>query len=293
MYTIAHTHTHTYTHIYTYTYLYTQSVHAALKVCNAAQEYRLCHHYFEQLVCTYPLLISRGTIAQVLYALSSLAKSGSVVESHQAVEILKWSLQQAALGAISEHSLPDAYCFGLAQLACNRAQDWSNALEVFRLMTGYNAQDFSDTNVQTLSQQAPRREPRSQGRLWPANLHILANLLRMALNSRDLAKIRQALRIVDHLEESAKAATKDERVPELTKRLTEDVASSVDMVLVKRESIQNEDMQRWLKLKRRMQSTIKAQEYPVRGHRKDNRHSAFNETDMMQEAIDFQTKAYP
>ncbi|THH02432.1 hypothetical protein EW026_g427 [Hermanssonia centrifuga] len=172
-----------------------------LGLCIVTRKYRLCMHYFQQVIDrpTKPgqeRIITWRHMEQVLRAYVAIAALGSMGEANQALETLEWMLREEIKDPNSGYKIrPRLETYGLVLSACWRGADWVSATRTFELMTGYNGKDFRDGKTG-----APRMEKRSKGRNIMPNSAVLSTLARAAVASKDRANMRQCLRIIDHLQ---------------------------------------------------------------------------------------------
>jgi len=177
--------------------LVTQSLAAALMLCNKSQKYSLCVHFFQQVVDRPEKvgalsIIDRAHVEQVLKAYIALASRNS---AHNALKTLEWMLRQEIMGRNGSKIRPANSTYNLVLMACWCGADWNSAIRAFELMTGYHAHDFKDGAVTS----TPRLDKRSAGRNLVPDAETMSFMVRAALASRDRANMRQCLRIVDCL----------------------------------------------------------------------------------------------
>ncbi|THH11940.1 hypothetical protein EW145_g311 [Phellinidium pouzarii] len=177
---------------------------AILELCNKANKPRVCTYFFKLLTDlrsssssqTHTLEIDTLHVEQVLVALNTLAAVGSLGESARAVELLHMLQRNAALqnieGARTKRlSLgPSPSTYALALTVCWRCTDWVRACEIFELVTNLPADIFGDEG-----RVATNRSSMPAPTKW-LNTQALANLARIALETKDNATMRQCLRMV-------------------------------------------------------------------------------------------------
>ncbi|GBE79525.1 hypothetical protein SCP_0207250 [Sparassis crispa] len=172
----------------------------ALWLCHQSQKYRLCIHFFTQLVDRIAAgkeapILDRRHMEGVLKAYASLAAMGSMTESDQALSTLQWMLREDATRNDAMLK-PTLSTFTLVLIACWRGGDWSGAVRTFELMSGYNAEDFRH-DITTGSK--PRSEKRSKGRNIMPDTVAMSYIARTALATEDVENAQQCLRIIDHI----------------------------------------------------------------------------------------------
>ncbi|KAJ3559185.1 hypothetical protein NM688_g495 [Phlebia brevispora] len=171
---------------------------AIFDLCNYHQKYRLAIHYLQCIMDqplkqgeTHPL--DRQAVERVLHSYVYLASLGSMSEADQAMETLQWMLRQEIVNPNYAGRLrPSLDTYGIVLQTCWRGADWVSATRTFELLTGCSGKDFCDGQTDP-----PKIERRSAGKALQPNNTILSSMLRTAFASKDLANMRQCLRIVD------------------------------------------------------------------------------------------------
>ncbi|KAJ6599072.1 pentatricopeptide repeat-containing protein [Mycena vulgaris] len=240
--------------------LTSQSLAAALILCNNSQKPAECIHFFQQVMKRPEAsggveIIDRAHGEEVLKARLALVAPGS---AHLSIETLEWMLRQEIQGGGQNGPKirPAITTYNLVLLACWRGVDWNSATRTFNLMTGYHCHDFMDGAVLT----SPRVDKRPKGKnLLPA-AETMSCMLRTALATRNDANMRQSLRIADHFhtKEASLFAEHKKLVTESTKsvknwafhvvKLAAVVVETVDYVAANSTPMADE-MKRWNTLK--------------------------------------------
>ncbi|KAJ7498928.1 pentatricopeptide repeat-containing protein [Mycena latifolia] len=178
--------------------LTSQSLAAALLLCNSSQNPAECIHFFQQVVKRPEAsggaeIIDRPHGEEVLKARLALMAPGS---AHLSVETLEWMLRQeiAGAGRNGPKIRPAITTYNLVLLACWRGVDWNSATRTFNLMTGYHCHDFMDGAVAP----SPRVDKRPKGKNLLPTAETMSCMLRAALATQNCATMRQCLRIVCH-----------------------------------------------------------------------------------------------
>lgn len=161
-----------------------------------ARKYRLTVHYFDQVMQSQPALVSSGHVEVVLRAHASLAALNSDdYEAPRALDTLSWLLKEWAVAGHPEHLEPRPEHFNLVLCCCYRTASWSVATHTFEVLTGYRATDFTDEAAAARTERRPPCDPPSKRTHHP-DPSFLSHFVRTALYTRDLAVVRQCLRIV-------------------------------------------------------------------------------------------------
>ncbi|KAJ6539331.1 hypothetical protein B0H19DRAFT_1269658 [Mycena capillaripes] len=179
--------------------LTSQSLAAALLLCNNSHKPAECIHFFQQVMKRPQAsggvdIIDRAHGEEVLKARLALVAPGT---AHLSVETLEWMLRQEIQGGHSNGPKvrPAITTYNLVLLACWRGVDWNSATRTFNLMTGYHCHDFMDGAVVS----SPRVDERPKGRNLQPTAETISSLFRTALATENSANMRQCLRIANHL----------------------------------------------------------------------------------------------
>ena len=177
--------------------LHPESFAAILKLCNQSKRHELCSQFLRQVRRRQEnvggvSIIDRRHVEEVLRG--ELASGGSDV-AYRALETLEWMLRQEITGVNGPKIRPALSTYNIVVQACRRDADWKSATRTFDLMTGYHSHDFMDGSVAD----KPRQDKRGPGRSFPPNAEFMSWMVQTALTTRNLANIRQSLRIVDYL----------------------------------------------------------------------------------------------
>jgi hypothetical protein len=241
--------------------LTSQSLAAALLLCNSSHKPAECIHFFQQVMKRPQAsggvdIIDRPHGEEVLKARLALIAPGS---AHLSVETLEWMLRQEIQGghANGPKVRPAITTYNLVLLACWRGVDWNSATRTFDLMTGYHCHDFMDGAVVP----SPRVDKRPKGRNLLPTAETMSCMFRTALATQNSANMRQCLRIAAHFnatEASFFAENKKQIVNESTKmvknwafhvvKLAAAVVETVDYVAANSTS-RAEEMKQWNQLK--------------------------------------------
>ncbi|KLO19958.1 hypothetical protein SCHPADRAFT_992542 [Schizopora paradoxa] len=128
----------------------------------------------------------------VLESFHDIATKAPSDESEKALELLRKMLLEAARRD-SKKLRPTMHNYETALMVCWRCADWKSACDIFHLMTGYDASEFTPPSSPSESQdpapepeqQSPKPIERSEGlNLTPSNLAML-NLVRTAVASEN------------------------------------------------------------------------------------------------------------
>ncbi|OCH87910.1 hypothetical protein OBBRIDRAFT_837024 [Obba rivulosa] len=176
-------------------------IRQVIALCNGMQRWRLAVHFAQQII-NKPLedgedsVVTRNIVDEVLFAYANLGTMGSMNEPTQALSVLEWAIRQNALQR-GDALEPQITTFTRVLATCWRSGDWASASRTFDLMSGYHSGDFADLPAST-ERPAPQMEKRSPGRnILPGTTHM-CHLTRAALNSDNVANMRQALRMLVH-----------------------------------------------------------------------------------------------
>ncbi|KAJ7771355.1 pentatricopeptide repeat-containing protein [Mycena maculata] len=198
--------------------LSSQSLAAALLLCNNSHKPAECIHFFQQVMKRPEAsggadIIDRAHGEEVLKA--RLAAPAPLGSAQLSVETLEWMLRQELQGANGSKVRPAISTYNLVLLACWRRVDWTSATRTFNLMTGYHCHDFMDGAVLV----SPRVDKRPKGRNLLPTAETMSCMLRTALATKDCANMRQSLRIAAHFNKEASffAENKKQLVNESTK----------------------------------------------------------------------------
>ncbi|KZT71609.1 hypothetical protein DAEQUDRAFT_706989 [Daedalea quercina L-15889] len=180
-----------------------RTFHEVLRFCNSTQKYRLTIHFFHLVLQrssdhSHSGLVDEGHVEAVLRAHASLAMLGDGdYEARQALDVLSWLLKEWVVSSRPEALQPKPVEFDLVLTCCYRTGTWDVALRTFEILTGYRAADFSDDAADARDERmCPRHRETPTGRTNEPDPVFLSHLVRTALNSGDLANMRQCLRIV-------------------------------------------------------------------------------------------------
>ncbi|THV08564.1 hypothetical protein K435DRAFT_825019 [Dendrothele bispora CBS 962.96] len=180
--------------------LKSQSLGALLAACRNSERHAEAIHFFQLVLQRPPALggpaiVDRGHAEEVLssYAALDIPNAGEM-----SLELLEWMLKEEITrpGRLDGKKIrPTFLTFNLVITACWRSKDWRSACKAFDLMTGYHMHDFMDGVVS----EKPRLDARSAGRNIPPTAETISMIMRAALETENVANIRQALRLVDYL----------------------------------------------------------------------------------------------
>ncbi|KAJ7507804.1 pentatricopeptide repeat-containing protein [Mycena galericulata] len=183
--------------------LTSQSLAAALSLCNNSQRPAESIYFFQQVMNRPEAsggtdIIDRAHGEEVLKARLALVAPDS---AHLSVETLEWMLRQELQGAHKNGPKirPAISTYNLVLLACWRGVDWNSATRTFNLMTGYHCHDFMDGAVVA----SPRVDKRPQGKNLLPTAETMSCMLRTALATQNSANARQCLRIAVHFDKEA------------------------------------------------------------------------------------------
>ncbi|KAJ7180080.1 pentatricopeptide repeat-containing protein [Mycena crocata] len=178
--------------------LTSQSLAAALSLCNNSKKPAECINFFEQVMKRPEAsggikIVDRLHGEEVLKARLALVTPKS---AYLSVETLQWMLQQEI--RVEDRNgpkiRPATTTYTLVLLACWRGADWTSATRTFNLMTGYHCHDFMDGAVVV----SPRVDKRPKGKNLLPTAETMSCMLRTALATQNSANMRQCLRIIDH-----------------------------------------------------------------------------------------------
>jgi hypothetical protein len=262
------------------------SVHtlaAALESCNNMQKPKLCIHYLQQVMhprYTSPQgtrsrihLVDRGHIEQGLKAHVTLARSGVPGQSTQAVETLQWMLR-SEITQSNVKLRPQSTTFNLVLSVCRAQGDWEGATRTFHLITGYQSEDFADSEASKKTR--PVMELRSKGRNLAPDAEVMSSMVRTALATKIPANIRQSLRMVDRLDVDrllsaqkigADSLPQPKKAAKLQAFLHEKLAVAVDEAVNSltrtkgSQELRADEMARWRHLQARTKAFLRDKEY--------------------------------
>jgi len=216
-----------------------ESLAAVLRLCTQTKNYPLCAQFYQQ-VRRRPeavggiSIIDRGHMEEILRA--DIALKGPGLGYH-ALQHLEWMLRQEITGPNGPKLRPGLSTYTLVMQACSVSADWNSATRTFDLMTGYHAHDFMDGATSA----DPRLDNRGPGRSFPPNTEFMSFMLKAAVATRNMADIRQVLRIVDHIGYDTILATRGDVKHETMKivkrrgfieaKFASTVREAVDMVM--------------------------------------------------------------
>ena len=167
-------------------------------MCLHGKKHRLIVHFAQQLMDTaqaanLPCPMDVGNVESVLRAYACLAALGSMGEADQALELLRWMQQQAILYPERAQAIrPRREAYYLVLMSCWRGADWASAVRTMEMLTGCDGSHFRDGY-----KGVPSVVRRSRGAATEPDVKVLATLLRCAQESKDIAHMRQCLRISD------------------------------------------------------------------------------------------------
>jgi hypothetical protein len=175
-----------------------------ISLCLFTQKYRLCIHYYRQVIARPPIpgkrsIIDFGNMEKILLANAQMTLAGSFSESSQAVELIEWMHEQVAAGESREVMQPRLNTYTWALMACWRGGDWASTTRIVELMSGCHAEDFTDQN----KGKCPTLDARSKGLNIKPDNRAMSCVVRAALASGDLHNMRQCLRMLSFFRESA------------------------------------------------------------------------------------------
>ncbi|KIY71456.1 hypothetical protein CYLTODRAFT_369355 [Cylindrobasidium torrendii FP15055 ss-10] len=175
-----------------------QALASVLILCQNSKRYEDCIQVFEQVRKSRvaEAVIDRRHVDEVFRARGYLQPEPA--DAHYELSILEWmtSVEVPRSGRKHDDPLrPLMPTFVAALAACWRTADYTTAVRVFELMTGYHAHDFSDG----VELKKPRFDDRTGGRNRPATGENMSLMLRTALKTGNRAHMRQTLRIVHFL----------------------------------------------------------------------------------------------
>lgn len=177
--------------------LKTESLAAVLVMCTFTKRFEDCIHIFEQVKKRpEPIggisIVDRKHAENVLHAQLGLGGTG-VAES--ALDLVQWMLRQEYVGKNGPKIRPAKSTFDLVLQLCWRDADWRAATRTFDLMTGFHSHDFMDG----VASRSPRLDERSPGRNITPDAETMSTMLRVALATKNLANMRTAMRLTDHI----------------------------------------------------------------------------------------------
>lgn len=177
--------------------LHPESLTVILKLCNQSKRHEVCSQFLRQVRrrdedAGGVSIIDRRHVEEVLRG--ELASDGSDV-AYRALETLEWMLRQEVIGPNGPKIRPALSTYVIVVQACRRDADWKSATRTFDLMTGYHSHDFMDGSVA----KTPRQDKRGPGRSFPPDAEFMSWMVQTALSTKNLANIRQLLRMVDYL----------------------------------------------------------------------------------------------
>lgn len=174
---------------------------AALQVCFATQKFRLCVHFMHLLMDNLDFdrrgvrsLVTRSHIHKLLRAHASLAMFASPHESSQAIDALEWCLKNDGIYNIPDLR-PDVRTYHLVLMTCFRTGDWEGAIKSFQLMTGIQADSFSESEGRA----PPRVEKQLEGRNLMPTVETMSFIMHTALQTKDNAKALQAFWLSEYV----------------------------------------------------------------------------------------------
>lgn len=170
---------------------------SVLILCNTSKRYQAAIDFFNQLLHRPggSMIVDRAHIETVFQAYIALS-SESTTAARESVHLLEWMLrQEITMKGGGSHLRPVKFTFDLVLRVCWQNADWPSAMRTFDLMSGYHAHDFMDGSVAA----APRLDERSNNRNIMPDSETLSTILSIALSTKSLAHMRQALRIVDYI----------------------------------------------------------------------------------------------
>ncbi|EJD01501.1 uncharacterized protein FOMMEDRAFT_21886 [Fomitiporia mediterranea MF3/22] len=186
-------------------------LHAILELCNKAKKFRLCAYFFKEVMATKQiernskfssdLTIGTRHVNEQLIALAQLASVGSTDEAAHAVDAVRFLKQTTALKAVKpptrtnewdEDTTLQPETVKLALAVCWRCGDWESATQIFSLATDLRAEDFLDDGP--IAKESEKPFIPGSGRM--VDIAAFSYLTRIALSTKDKAKMRQALRMM-------------------------------------------------------------------------------------------------
>lgn len=229
---------------------------AILSLCNVNKRFQDCVDIFNQVIERPTAsggadIIDRAHVEEVLYAHGRLLHTAKA-----SFILLEWALRQE-ITSNGPKLRPNKGTYDLVLRNCFRDADWRLCVQTFELMTGFHCHDFADGSTV----EKPRRDKRSESRTIDADADTLTHVLRTALTTGNVADLRQALRITEHMLELVprngrppiiSAANKPSKARTFSSRLATIIVQAVDRVASSKSdgprTHHRQERERWMRL---------------------------------------------